>query len=414
MSSRQVNPSCVSSGQKMFALSVAVLCVVTAGSFATLSGLLTSLLIEELNWAPIDTVLGITLNMILYGATAPFAIFLMEKYGVKKIVVVSILLLCLGGILSTIHSRIIFNLAWGILVGPGCGSLTMSFGALFARLWFQNTGLPTGILTASSVTGQFVLLPFWAMLASAYGWQAPLVGSVILSVTTLVILLVFLNEKFSALETVTRSHLKPDASPRDIYTHFIEFCRDRRFWVISLAFGMCGATTNGLMWSNFTPAAAVEGISMENASFLLLIIGVMNIPGTIAAGWLSDKYNHQIILAFIFALRGASLVFLPFILSQPVGWELMVFAVIFGIFDVATVPPVISICNDMFGERGPSAFSWVNVFHQVGAGIIALAGGLVFYLFGSYFFLWLLAGAICFMAIPVVLSSYHKINSNVA
>ncbi|KPQ24589.1 MAG: Arabinose efflux permease [Halomonas sp. HL-48] len=398
----------ISSRQKLNALFVAALCIITAGSYVTLSGLLTSQLIEELGWTTLSTSVGITINMILYGATAPFAIHLMEKYGIKKIVVISLVALCAGALVCTINSKIVFNLAWGILVGLGCGALTMSFGALFARSWFKRTGLPTGILTASAVTGQFVLLPGWAKLANEFGWRAPLIGCVVLTVITLLVIFLLLNEKRSAIRTVTAYHLKPDSTVADVFINLKVFIKNKKFWVIALAFGMCGATTNGLMWSSFTPAANLEGIPVAEASYLLLIVGVLNIPGTIGAGWLSDRVNKQALLSAIFIVRGASLVWLPFILTQPVGWELIVFAVVFGVFDVATVPPVINLCNQIFGDQGPAAFSWINVAHQLGAGLVALTGGMIAFITGSYFWLWFIAGGLCFIAAVIVLSPYHS------
>ncbi|WP_156524529.1 MFS transporter [Halomonas sp. G11] len=400
----------ISSQQKFNAILVAALCVVTAGSYVTLSGLLTSQLIEELGWSSLNTTFGITVNMILYGATAPFAIHLMEKHGIKKIVIASLVILLAGALVCTLNSKIIFNLAWGVLVGLGCGALTMSFGALFARSWFEKTGLPTGILTASSVTGQFVLLPIWAKLADEFGWRAPLIGCFVLTLITLLIVGLLLNEKFSAARTVTAHHIKPNSTFSDVFISLKGFVKCKKFWVIALAFGMCGATTNGLMWSSFTPAASLEGISVAESSYLLLIIGLLNIPGTIGAGWLSDKINKQALLSVIFFLRGASLICLPFILSQPVGWELIAFAVVFGVFDVATVPPVITLCNHIFGDQGPSAFSWINVAHQLGAGLVAFLGGLIAFMTGSYFVLWFIAGGICFIAAAIVLSPHHGEN----
>ncbi|NYS60144.1 MFS transporter [Halomonas salicampi] len=217
-----------------------------------------------------------------------------------------------------------------------------------------------------------------------------------------------LNERHSAVRTVTDYNIKPNSTFADVFINLKGFVKNKKFWVIALAFGMCGATTNGLMWSSFTPAATLEGISVADASYLLLIVGLLNIPGTIGAGWLSDRVNKQALLAVIFFLRGASLIWLPFILSQPVGWELIAFAVVFGVFDVATVPPVINLCNQIFGDQGPSAFSWINVAHQVGAGLVAFLGGLIAFMTGSYFVLWFIAGGICFIAAVIVLSPYHS------
>ncbi|MFD3458675.1 MFS transporter [Nocardia fluminea] len=157
-----------------------------------------------------------------------------------------------------------------------------------------------------------------------------------------------------------------------------------RFWALASMFALCGATTNGLMWSHFTPAAHDHGMAATTASGLLAIIGVANILGTVSAGWLTDRIEPRLLLAVFFLGRGVSLALLPILFTR--GWspDLVGFAVVFGILDVATVPPTLTLCRRYFGADSALTFGWISVFHQLGAGAMALTGGLIRDLNGSY------------------------------
>lgn len=142
---------------------IASLTIFTAGSFSTLSGLLISQFQSSFGWPLTYTSFGVSLNMILYGLVAPFSIFLMDRYGIKNITYLALFLLAAGASIALIPNPIVFNFAWGVLVGSGTGMLTMAYGAYIAQRYFrENQGLPVGIMTASAVVGQFALLPLWA------------------------------------------------------------------------------------------------------------------------------------------------------------------------------------------------------------------------------------------------------------
>lgn len=407
--SQKLDFSIVSKRQQYTALAVAAVTIITAGSFTTLAGLLTTRFVTDLGWQPASVAPGIALNMVLYGAVAPFAIHAMEKYGIKPVSIVALFLLTVGSLMSTIESSIVFNISWGIAVGVGCGSLTMAYGALVARVWFKDIGLATGVLTASAVLGQFILLPVWAYIAEEYGWQMTLIGCAFLAVTALIINLTLLTEKYTAVTTISKVKIPVRSGFGEVILILKEIVRSKSFWLIALVMAMCGATTNGLMWSSFTPAAVEADLDIASASFILLLVGIFNIPGTIFAGWLSDKVSPKLILAVVFAARGATFLWLPLILVSDLDWRLVSFGILFGIFDVATVPPVIALCNRIFGDKGPSVFSWINAFHQVGAGLMALLASGIHLLTGSYQSIWVIAAIVCFTAILVVYAeNYYR------
>lgn len=393
--------------QQAVALVIAALSIVTAGSFTTLSGLLTAELAGTAGWTTTTTAPGVAINMILYGASAPFAIHAMNRYGIRVVTVAALGLLIAGSGLCITGNVLLYNLGWGFVVGVGCGTLTMAYGAFIARLWFEKSGTPTGFLTAAAVTGQFALLPVWAELSHTFGWRTSLIGSSVLAAVTIAATLLFLRERTAGLQTISNRYLDRSERLNDVLKTIWDAASTPTFWVIVIHFAMCGATTNGLMWSNFTPAAQDQGLGTAAASTILLLIGIFNIPGTIASGWLCDRVSNRAILAAVFCVRAVALLTLPFILGSTFSWQLVLFGIAFGVFDVATVPPVIALCNRVFGSKGPSVFAWVNTGHQVGAGWMALVGSGIKATTGSFTWLWFFAAAMSLSAAIVVYMSQY-------
>ena len=106
--------------------------------------------------------------------------------------------------------------------------------------------------------------------------------------------------------------------------------RSRDFILLSLTFVICGASTNGLVGTHLIPAAHDHGIPEVRAAGLLALMGIFDLAGTTASGWLSDRWDSRRLLAWYYGLRGLSLLFLPFALATP-GAGLLVFAVFYGL-----------------------------------------------------------------------------------
>ena len=147
----------------------------------------------------------------------------------------------------------------------------------------------------------------------------------------------------------------------------------RTFWALAAGFAICGATTNGLIGTHFIPSAHDHGMPETTAAGLLAVVGIFDIVGTIASGWLTDRYNPRILLAVYYQFRGIGLLVLPLLLSATVQPSMIVFVVIYGLDWVATVPPTAAICRQVFGADGSVVFGWVFAAHQLGAAAAALA-----------------------------------------
>jgi len=168
------------------------------------------------------------------------------------------------------------------------------------------------------------------------------------------------------------------------------------FWLLAVTFFVCGYTSNGLVLTHLIPHAAEHGFSEIHAAQALGLMGAMNIVGTILSGWICDRFGRKGPLAFYYGVRGLSLIFLLYVWNVP---SLHIFAAIFGLNYISTVPPTTTLTANIFGRLSVGALSgWIYFSHQVGSAIGAWAGGAIFDATGSYSWAFLSAAVMAFIA----------------
>jgi predicted MFS family arabinose efflux permease len=193
--------------------------------------------------------------------------------------------------------------------------------------------------------------------------------------------------------------------------------RSWTFWALMLTFWVCGWSTNGLVQTHFVPAAHDHGMPTNTAVGLLAVVGVFDVIGTLASGWLTDRMDSRILLAAYYGLRGVSLLAVHQMLAPTVQPSLWMFIVFYGLDWVATVPPTVALCRQHFGlEASGVVFGWVFASHMVGAGIGASVAGWIRTDTGSYHAAWLLAAALCFVAavLPLTIPRHQARRGQVA
>lgn len=400
---------------------VAFLALVGAAGFRAAPGVLMVPLQNEFGWSTTVLSAAVSINLVLFGVTAPFAAALMERFGIRTVTSVALVLIGAGSALTVlVNQSWQILLTWGLLIGLGTGSMALVFAATIANTWFaRSRGLVIGILTAGSAAGQLVFLPFIAMLAQDPGWRQAslLIAAGALAVVPLV--LKFLKNS-PADAGVLPYGAEPDAGPsaggpetaaepaepaeprRNAAVRALQVLKRaskvRTFWALVAGFAICGATTNGLIGTHFIPSAHDHGMAETTAAGLLAVVGIFDIVGTIASGWLTDRYNPRILLAVYYQFRGIGLLVLPLLLSATVQPSMIVFVVIYGLDWVATVPPTAAICRQVFGADGSVVFGWVFAAHQLGAAAAALAAGAIRDATGQYTYAWFGAAAMCTIA----------------
>lgn len=386
---------------------VTALVVVAAGACATTAGLLVTPLHHEFGWSRATIGVAVSVNMALYGLTAPFSAALVDRSGIRRVAAGALLLIAAGAATTTaVAHPWQLVVGWGVLVGVGCGALAMTFAATVTHRWFTTRrGLVTGFLTAASVFGQFVFLPVMSWVIDRFAWRTATVALALLALAVAPLVWAVLRDHpadlglrpYGATSPVPKPLPEPGAARRAVRL-LLGSARTGPFWLLAGTFAVCGASTNGIMWTHFASAAHDHGMPTTLAASVLAVIGVVNVVGTIASGWLTDRFSPRLLLASYYGLRGASLLSLPSLLGPTVQPGMVAFAVLFGLLDVATVPPTIALCREAFGAGGAVVFGWVNAAHQVGAGLVAIGGGVVRDVLGSYDAVWIIAAGLCGLA----------------
>jgi len=387
--------------------------VATAG-FRSAPSVLIVPLEDAFGWSREQISLAISVNVLLYGLTAPFAAALMERFTVRKVVMASLTTVSTGAFLTTfVHAPWQLVLTWGVVVGIGTGSMALVFAATIANRWFvQRRGLVVGALTAAAATGQLVFLPGLTALSESYGWRS--IGLTIGSASMLMVPLIFLflREKPADLGLLPYGApgdwtppVKPtmNAAKLAIVT-LKEASAHKDFWILFGTFFVCGLSTSGLIGTHFIPAAHDHGMGQVVAASLLAMIGVFDVIGTLASGWLTDKYDPRKLLFFYYGLRGLSLFLLPSILFSTVHPSTLVFVVFYGLDWVATVPPTIMLCRTVLGpDRGTVIYGWVFAAHQIGGSIAAFGAAVLRVKLGDYAAAFYISGALCLVSSYFVL-----------
>jgi MFS family permease len=391
--------------------------LVAAAGFRSSTGVLLEPLEQEFGWSRGVTSGAASLNLILFGLTAPFAAALMERFGVRRVAGAALALVSLGsGLTLVMKEPWQLWFLWGVPVGVGTGAMALVFGAIVANRWFyRHRGLVTGMFSAASSTGQLIFLPLIAQLAHGPGWRWAAGVVSVFALLLVPVVLVLLRDRPSDVGELPygapASYVEPpvDRSGPGAATVALstlrEVSRSWTFWALFLTFWVCGWSTNGLIGTHFIPAAHDHGMPETTSASLLALIGIFDIVGTIASGWLTDKVDSRYLLFGYYFLRGLSLLVVPVLLGPNVHPSLFLFIVFYGLDWVATVPPTVALCRAHFGlEKSGVVFGWVFASHMVGAGVAASYAGWIRQGMGDYFLAWMTAGVMCLLAAFMCLS----------
>jgi sugar phosphate permease len=385
---------------------VSFIALLGAAGFRSVPGVMMNPLHHEFGWSHGTVGLAMSVNMTLFGLTAPFAAALMDRLGVRPVLSAALVLIATGSALSVVMTTSWqLVLLWGVLVGVGTGAISMGFVATVSTRWFEERrGLVTGVLTAASATGQLIFLPVVAEVTTRHGWRwaSLIVAAAALSVVPLVLLFMRNYPQDMGLKAYGATDSVPAEIPtgsfRAAFDGLSIGARVPAFWLLAGSFAICGMTTNGLIGTHFIPAANDHGMPSTVAAGLLATIGVLDVAGTVFSGWLTDRVDPRLLLVVYYAGRGISLLLLPSLLSPHAEPSTWVFIVFYGLDWVATVPPTIVLCRNYFGTRSPVVFGWVFASHQLGAAVAAAGAGWIRDMRGDYDLAFYVAAGLCAVA----------------
>lgn len=391
-------------GQKYAFVVVAVIflsLLVSAGLRSSPSVLLVPLE-ETFGWSRSTISLAAAVGIFLYGMVGPFAAAAMERFGLRRVLIGALMLMAASSAASAFMTQSWhLLLTWGVFSGLGSGAVAVVLGATVVNRWFtKHRGVMMGLLTASSATGTLVFLPVLAALASSGDWTR-VVWTVAAAAAALVPLAWWLvPDRPSSVGLVpfgSDPHAPPaPAAPRTgmlaaTFGALARASRTRTFWFLFATFFVCGFTTNGLVGTHLIALCGDHGMPEVQAAGLLALMGIFDLIGTTASGWLTDRYDPRKLLFVYYGLRGLSLIYLPY--SDFSFYSLSIFAIFFGLDWIATVPPTLRLTTEAFGERDASiVFGWIVAGHQLGAASAAWMAGAVREAQGSYLMAFVISG----------------------
>lgn len=393
---------------------VTFLTMLTMSAALGLPGAMLLPLAHEFGWTTQQVSSALAIRFALYGLLGPFAAVLMERWGLRTVMCLGLALVGAAMALVTFSSQLwhLF-LLWSLLLGLGTGLTALVLGAVVATRWFAaRRGLVIGLLTASAATGQLAFLPLAAWMIENWGWRSAVWPVVAASVLFGVIAFLLVRDRPSDVglrpygespEEGAKNEAAKAAAPAMVmnfatpFKVLAEASRSGTFWVLAATFFICGLSTNGLIQTHFISLCSDFGLGPVPAASVLAMMGAFDFIGTVASGWLSDRYDSRKLLFWYYGLRGLSLIWLPHSGFTLVGLGL--FAMFYGLDWIATVPPTVKLTGAAFGpQKAGMVFGWVFAAHQLGAATAAWGGGLSRTVMASYTPALYVAGGACIVA----------------
>ena len=395
-------------------LAVTFFAIIVAGIIRSSSGVFIVPFEEQFGWDRASISFAFAISLFLYGFFGPFMAAFVEKYGLKRMMLYSMLLLTISlGVTFIMQHEWQLIVIWGIMMGTGSSLFLTVLSTQVANRWFvKRRGLAVGILTAATATGQLILLPVLAALVERYSWQHAIVLIFVLSIVMIVLIALFMKNYPASMQLAPYGSDKIEEVPKPTVKNPFTFAlaalkeglRAKEFWLLGGSFFICGLSTSGLIGTHFISYCMSFGVPIVTAAAMLSFMGIFDLIGTTLSGWLSDRFDNRWLLFWYYSLRGLSLLSLPYALASGSYTLLMIFAIFYGLDWIATVPPTIGLTRQRFGiQKSAIMYGWMVAAHQVGAGVAAYFGGIVYEVWDSYQLAFMLAGGFCFLASLFVL-----------
>ncbi|NRG26617.1 MFS transporter [Bacillus circulans] len=331
-----------------------------------------------------------TLSFVIYGLSQPLIGRLVDKLGARLILSFSTFLVGISIFLTAFvtHPWQLFFL-YGIMVSLGVGGASNVAATVVVTNWFnEKRGLAFGIMEAGFGAGQMLLVPGSLLLIHLLNWKMTvfILGAfLVLFVFPIVLLFLRNHPKEKGLVPIGGEIAEDDSVPKktlDTNTSIWNVFLKRQFWFLILPFAICGFTTTGLMDTHLIPFSHDHGFSTSVTSAAVSILAGFNIIGILLSGIIADRWSSRKMLFLLYGIRALSIAIL---LSSHNSTLLLIFAVIFGLVDFATVAPTQLLATQYFEEYSIGfILGWLFLSHQIGSALGAYLPGFFYNETGSY------------------------------
>jgi MFS family permease len=386
---------------------ITFLALLVAAGVRAAPGVLIKPLEAEFGWDRASISLAVAISILTFGLGGPVSGSLVDRFGPRRVILGGMLVVGVGLLPLLVLTELWqFHLFWGLAVGVGTGAVGNVLGATVAHRWFvRHRGMVIGLFGAASSAGQLAFLPAMMALTVSSGWRTAIGLVALASLAVLVPVLILMRDR---PESVGLRALGDDGSAASAgqsadnrRTPLRQALRTTDFWLLAGSFFICGYTSNGLVGTHLIPHAIEHGFTEVAAASAVGLMGMMNVVGTLASGWLSDRYDNRKLLAAYYGFRSLSLAALPLILEFP---QLLLFAIVYGLDWIATVPPTANLTAKRFGRASlGTLYGWIFFAHMLGAAIAAYIGGFFRGIVGDYHGVFISAALLGFVAVALSL-----------
>jgi len=386
---------------------VTFLSLLAAQAVRAAPGVIITSLESEFGWTRTAISFAVSLSILTFGLGGPLGGTLIDRFGPRRVMLVGEVLIA-AGLIALLFVRDLWQMfvVWGLPIGVGTGAVGGVLGAAVAHRWFRtHRGVIIGLFGGATSAGQLVFVPAMAALTVDAGWRwaiALVMGAVAIMIVPIALLMRDRPHDVGAQPLGEAAVVTADVRAEDLRsTPLRQAMRTRDFWLLAGSFFVCGYTSNGLVGTHLIPHAIDHGFTEVTAASAVALLGSMNIVGTLASGWLTDRFDNRRLLAAYYGFRAMSLFALPVI--YDVKW-LLLFAFVYGVDWIATVPPTANLVATIYGRASlGTIYGWIFFSHMVGAAIAAFAGGFFRDLLGDYHLMFISAGILGFVAVSLAL-----------
>lgn len=362
--------------------------IITFGPRATL-GLFLVPMTEAKGWSRETFAFSLALQNLFWGIGQPIAGFIADRFGTARILSAGALLYAAGlALMATTDNPFVLQITAGVLMGLGiAGCAFFLVMAAFARLLPESArSLGFGLATASGSIGQFLFAPLSLALLETSGYQTALF--VMASCLLVVPLLTLPLRGRPRPASPTKKKTEPVAQNQSVRAALAEAFGHRSYQLLIAGFFVCGFHV-AFITVHLVPFLADRGIVAAWGAVAISLIGLFNIVGSIASGFLGGRYSKRWLLSGIYFLR--AIVIVIFLMMPATPLTVCVFASAMGVLWLSTVPPTQGLVVVMFGTRYVAMlFGFVFLSHQIGSFLGVWLGGFVYDRTGTYDLVWYL------------------------
>lgn len=389
-----------------------VIALVTVGSRSGF-GVFVVPMSQDFGWNRSTISLAAAIGSLVNGLSQPLLGWLCDKFGGRKVILMSLASLGIGTILlfTTFH-LVFFILIFGIIMSVAMSGSSLTITNTLLSRWFRRQRATVlSISTAGASVGGLLLVPFAMSFLQMTDWRVTWIalGAIVLLVALPPAFLLLRDDPADMgllpdgeQESVDSGRTGPARAaqgPLATDSSRAAFC-SLPFWQLTGAYFVCGFTTAN-MSTHFIPYAIGQGFSPSTAATAFGLMSGFNVVGVTVVGVLADRFGGKDLLACVYAARGGAYAML---LLAPGPWSLWGFAVITGFSWWATAPLTTSLTADVYGLKTLGTLSgWSFLAHQIGGATSIQFAGLMHDLTGSYTTPFTIAGL---LLMPAALSAF--------